>query len=717
MTEARRWSFKTMRARVAVALVAWLVILAVLGAYAISITLSGGFEQSAVSTMHDRLYKPTVQLVAALQDERQLSMTYVGSRRTEGRADLDRQRAKAVSAATAFRTQATGGDVQDNASDSLKERIDHAVSALDGLDEGRRSIDSGSSNQDATQSLFTGVIAAAFPIYAAMPVNQQPDLGDTFRSVVALQRARETLAQETSLLAGVLAAGRFSGGQRPEFDQLLGAQRLLYQQAAAGLDAKDRASYTKLAQQPAFGQLRALENRVSNRTSQTPSISATDWAAASGPVLSGLRGLESDLASTIPVQGDALARGTYLRAAMIILIGLLVVVVLMAVWLRVAPRHVVTSLNGLKSSALQLADERLPEVVAKLRRGDDVDIETAAPDLEFGPDEFGDVGRAFNAVQHQAVKSAIDEAELRNGIKDVFVNLARRSQSLVQRQLSMLDEMERRTSDPEELERLFVIDHLATRMRRHSEDLIILSGAPPGRRWRQPVSMVDVIRGAVGEVESYARVTILPIQQGALAGRVVADVIHLIAELIENATSFSPPHATVQVSGEWVTNGFVVEIEDRGLGMTEEDRAKYNKRLTQPPEFNLSDTRQLGLFVVGRLAERHGIKVHLGESPYGGTTAVALLPKDLLVAEGGQDATEPARTAVPAAPPAPERLSPQAIGMRVAGPLGASDGAAEPDGRVPSDHGGVAAGAARVPDGPVMGPGDPRAPRFDDSRR
>src|SRR5581483_2288169 len=151
-------------------------------------------------------------------------------------------------------------------------------------------------------------------------------------------------------------------------------------------------------------------------------------------------------------------------------------------------------------------NERLPRVVEVLRRGEKVDVEKEAPALEFGPDEFGDVGRAFNAVQSVAVQAAIDQAALRTGINEVFVNLARRSQSLVQRQLTQLDAMERRTSDPEELERLFDIDHLATRMRRHAEYLIILSGSLPGRQWRKPVPMVDVVRGAVGEVEGYARV-------------------------------------------------------------------------------------------------------------------------------------------------------------------------------------------------------------------
>jgi hypothetical protein len=195
----------------------------------------------------------------------------------------------------------------------------------------------------------------------------------------------------------------------------------------------------------------------------------------------------------------------------------------------------------------------------------------------------------------------------------------------------MLDAMERRETNSEELEDLFKVDHLATRMRRNAENLIVLSGAVPGRGWRNAVPMVDVVRGAVGEVEDYTRVTVLPIGSSALEGRAVGDVIHLLAELIENAVSFSPPYTVVHISGHPVANGFAIEVEDRGLGMSEADLETANEQLRKPPEFNLTSTARLGLYVVGRLAERHGIKVRLRESPYGGTTAIVLLPQNLVI--------------------------------------------------------------------------------------
>jgi hypothetical protein len=250
--------------------------------------------------------------------------------------------------------------------------------------------------------------------------------------------------------------------------------------------------------------------------------------------------------------------------------------------------------------------------------------------LPVGTDEIGELGEAFGKVQRTAIASAIDEAALRQGINEVFLNIARRSQGLLHRQLNLLDEMERTASDPEDLRNLFRADHLATRMRRHAEDLVILAGATPGRGWRQAVKFIDVIRGAVSEVEEYQRITLLPVPEASLAGRAVADIIHLLAELVENAASFSPPTTEVRVGGVLVPHGFAVEIEDRGLGMAADDLAQANAQLAEPPEFDPKNSARLGLFVVAQLAIRHGIRVTLRTSPYGGLTAVVLIPDELV---------------------------------------------------------------------------------------
>ena len=297
-------------------------------------------------------------------------------------------------------------------------------------------------------------------------------------------------------------------------------------------------------------------------------------------------------------------------------------------------RSINRRLNTLRRSALTLAQEQLPSVVARLRRGESVDVAAEAPPLRVGSDEIGQVGQAIDTVRQTAIRSAIDEARVRQGVNDMFRNLARRNQSLLQRQLTVLDEAERRATDPDVLEDLFKMDHLTTRMRRHAEGLIILSGAPPGRSWSAPVKLIDVMRGAVAEVEDYARVNAATQSRAALAGSAVTDVIHLLAELVENATTLSPPFTQVRVSGETVANGFAIEIEDRGLGMTPQRMQELNERLANPPDINPANTEQLGLFVVGQLARRHGIRVILRPSPYGGTTAVVLIPLALIVEDG-----------------------------------------------------------------------------------
>jgi signal transduction histidine kinase len=320
------------------------------------------------------------------------------------------------------------------------------------------------------------------------------------------------------------------------------------------------------------------------------------------------------------------------RVAAVSAIGLLGLLITILVTTLVA-RSIIRRLGRLERNALQLAEDQLPDVVGRLRRGENVDVNAEAPALRIGRDEIGRVGQAFDLVRQTAIRAAVEEARLRQGLNDVFRSLARRSQSLLHRQLTLLDQMERRATDPEALDDLFRLDHLTTRMRRHAEGLVILAGAPPGRGWSSPVRMVDVMRGAIAEVEDYARVSVATRSQAALAGSAVADVIHLLAELIENATTLSPPYTSVRISGDTVANGFAIEVEDRGLGMSPSRLAELNERLANPPEFNPSDSEQLGLFVVSQLAKRHGIRVTLKASPYGGTAAIVLIPRHLVVTE------------------------------------------------------------------------------------
>src|SRR5690242_14241371 len=281
-----------------------------------------------------------------------------------------------------------------------------------------------------------------------------------------------------------------------------------------------------------------------------------------------------------------------------------------------------------------MATDRLPSVVERLRRGDEVDVDAESPPPRTSSiTEVSQVAESFGTVQAAAVAAAVDQARLRKAVNQVFLNISMRNQSLLHRQLAMLDAMERQTSDPGALADLFRLDHLTTRMRRHAEGLIILSGSTPGRGWREPVPIVDVLRAAVAEVEDYVRVDVLSESRDLVAGNAVNDVIHLVAELVENATVFSPPNTRIEVRADRAGTGLVTEIEDRGLGLSVEELADINRRLANPPEFDLANSEQLGLFVVSRLAARHAIKVSLRQSVYGGTTAILVLPFGVIVRE------------------------------------------------------------------------------------
>ncbi|PBC76831.1 histidine kinase/DNA gyrase B/HSP90-like ATPase [Streptomyces sp. TLI_235] len=303
---------------------------------------------------------------------------------------------------------------------------------------------------------------------------------------------------------------------------------------------------------------------------------------------------------------------------------------------RSTARVLTARVDALREITRTLAESELPAVVRQLEAGEVVPAPVdGRPVRRSEGDEIQQVAEAVDAVRRTAVTAIVQQAQGREGTKKVFLNIARRTQVLIHRQITMLDELERRHEEPELLKELFAVDHLATRMRRNAENLVILGGALPARRWRNAVPMVNVLRSAVSETENYARVVVQGVPRSALAGQAVADVIHLIAELIENGTTFSPPYTQVQVSAQEVPKGLAVEVEDRGLGMTEDEYERLNAYLADPPELDvaaLGDDLRLGLFVVSRLAARHEIQVALRPSPYGGTRAIVLLPTALLEA-------------------------------------------------------------------------------------
>jgi signal transduction histidine kinase len=347
------------------------------------------------------------------------------------------------------------------------------------------------------------------------------------------------------------------------------------------------------------------------------------WGALAGAVFAGaLRGIAGGTGHR------ALTEAVTVAGA-----GLLVALIVIALIWGFA-RRLAREAAGLAATARYLADEQLPKTVALLREGTDprtppVTGPAATVAAASRISEFAAVGAALASMQGTAVASAAAEARLRGGFRQVLTSLGRRNQSLLLRQLRIIDTLEQQAASPAALADLFTLDHLTTRMRRHAESLTVLSGAPTARPRIGPVPVIDVIRAAVAETEDYKRVVVRTETEEAVAASAVNDLIHLLAELIENAALFSPSATKVEVRAERVANGFAIEVEDRGLGIAPDQLGDLNKRLASPPDFDLVDADRLGLFVAGLLAARHGVEIALTPSPYRGTKAIVLLPDGL----------------------------------------------------------------------------------------
>ena len=466
-------------------------------------------------------------------------------------------------------------------------------------------------------------------------------LATTARQEVNLYTAEMLVLQEADIYVG--DAGHMPAADQKEFAQLVAVRRYLVADAVPQLDAQASGLLRQEVPASLTAALTSQENAIINAPASParPPVPLTTWQPTATTYASHLEVMLTKSPAQIQSQVTSSARGALTTLIVAATVGLLAVIASI-VFSFLMGRRLLRRLNGLRQSALELARERLPKVMARLRDGDTVDVDAEAPPAEAATgsrtrtDEIGQVQQAFNTVHRTAVEAAVDEAKLRRGVNDVFRNLARRNQALLHRQLGLLDGMERRAEEPEQLEDLFRIDHLTTRMRRHAEGLIVLSGDSSGRGWSKPVPFMDVLRAAVAEVEDYTRIRVEVRSKAALAGPAVADVVHLLAELIENAAFFSPSNTVVRVQGDLVGRGFAIEIEDRGLGMAEERLVEINRDLASPPDFDLASSDRLGLFITGRLAHRHGIAVTLRSSVFGGTSAVVIIPTSLVIADERQ---------------------------------------------------------------------------------
>lgn len=352
--------------------------------------------------------------------------------------------------------------------------------------------------------------------------------------------------------------------------------------------------------------------------------------------LGGLR-IASSVRSAMAISPGSPLRDRAITSMIVDSAMVLVVLVLALVSTVIIGSSLLRRLYKLRAGALQVADVRLPEAVCRISEtgGQGVSLDVEPVDVGSA-DEIGQIARAFDQVHREALRLAVNEARVRGNINAMFVNLSRRSQALVERLIKHIDDLEQGEQDAERLGNLFRLDHLATRMRRNSENLLVLAGHELSRHTNEPVALVDVLRAAVSEIEEYERVSLMAEPHVAVLGAAVNDVVHLLAELAENATSLSPPGATVTIAGRHLaaSGQVLLSVSDRGVGMSDEEMAWANQQLENMPVVDVVASRRMGLFVVGRLASRHRIRVQLRPATSGrGLTALVLLPNEVVTHE------------------------------------------------------------------------------------
>ncbi|WP_328556748.1 nitrate- and nitrite sensing domain-containing protein [Streptomyces sp. NBC_00358] len=626
-----RFRGKSIRRKIVALLLVPLVSLTAIWAFATVLTGREASRLFSVSDIVEKIGYPTEDTVRVLQQERRQTLVYLADpRASDGHTALERSRSATDRVLAKVRRNAKDKGVRKELGGGTSERLTSLLDAVEGIPSLRSGIEDGTVNRAQALGLYNRLIDPCYVLLANLHVVDDVELDKQSRALVNVSRARELLSREDALLGSALVDGHLTRDELREISDLVAQRTLLYDVSLPLLPSAERDRFERYWRNAGTAPLRVAEQAVADSTAGSPSgVTARSWDGAAGHVLAELGELEDQAGDHYQDRVRPVAMGVILKAVVAGVVGLIALLISLFMSVRIG-RSLIRDLRRLRLEAHEASGVRLPSVMRRLSAGEQVDVETEVPRLEYDRNEIGEVGQALNTLQRAAVEAAVKQSELREGVSEVFVNLARRSQVLLHKQLTLLDTMERRTEDTDELADLFRLDHLTTRMRRHAEGLVILSGAAPSRQWRKPVQLMDIVRAAVAEVEDYERVEVRRLPRIAVTGPAVADVTHLVAELLENATVFSPPHTAVHVVGERVANGFTLEIHDRGLGMAAEALLDANLRLAETPEFELSDTDRLGLFVVSRLAQRQNVRVSLQPSPYGGTTAVVFMPDSLL---------------------------------------------------------------------------------------
>jgi signal transduction histidine kinase/outer membrane murein-binding lipoprotein Lpp len=629
-------------------------ILALIVVPTLAAVILGGLRISsgATSALADKrtqqvalLNADVVRLAQNMEDERDLTAGYIAAGQPTGNAPLHIELTNQQAATDESAQQVTGqaSSIGNTYSSAIRQALNGVLARISDLPQLRSAAETSKIPTEPMIQDYTNSIAALLTFTSLSGAGtSDTQLANDILVLTALARAEDQASAQRATLFGALEARQFP----PQ-----GLSDLQNQLASQTADQSDFTSAASLSQQQLFQNTvsgtavdqAAGEESLAINTSQNNSASigstgpaaANTWYGNMTSTLGKMRSVENTLMNNINSRSNALETSAT-RSAVIISIITLVLLILVLLVTTLVARSMIRPLRRLREDALDIAGTRLPDMVRRLSEteGSDESVEIE-PIAVSSTDEIGEVARAFDQVHREAVRLAADEALLRGNLNAMFVNLSRRSQSLIERQISLIDSLEQGEQDSNRLSSLFRLDHLATRMRRNSENLLVLAGHEASRRWSQPVPMVDVLRAAISEIEQYERV-VLNVQPGiTVVGQAVNDVVHLVAELVENATTFSPEDSQVYVSGQPLTTGGVLlDVTDGGVGISDQEMGHANWRLDNPPVVDVGVSRRMGLFVVGRLAARHGVRVRLRHASSGGLTALVWLPDTVAQQEG-----------------------------------------------------------------------------------
>ncbi|GIF12929.1 sensor histidine kinase [Actinoplanes teichomyceticus] len=648
---------RTIRGRVvrmlAPPLAAMLALLAVLHANEIA-----RYRNAAATERRITVVLALQSLVQQLQNERGLTVAVLGgntafrSRIGAARQRVDAERARVRSVLAA--------------GDEYAGEAEKSLAGLDELTRVRTGADTGAADRDATFDLYTRLIEDLSDDTRHLEIIEDLRLRRGAESLEMLTEVKEATAQEWVFLDGVITAGGFQPGEFSELLTIVAARDLALEEFDEFADPAAAAAKAALFDSGAAAQARAVE-RAALRAGDRQSLlaDAGAWWTAVDTLLDGMTGLATRIGTGTLARADDLRDRATLRLALLSAVVLLCLAG-SAFLATAATRSLAEPLAELAGEADRLAGERLPDAVRRAAAGEDTGPPAALPVPRGASAEVRRVAGAFDRVRTTAYALATEQARLRRGTAESMADLARRNQNLLRRQLGFITRLEREETDPTGLANLFELDHLATRMRRTAESLLVLVGAASPRQWPGPLAMADVIRAAVSEVEEYRRVVLRRLDDALVQGSVASGLAHMLAELIENGLTFSPPDLEVEIHGRRLGDGYLIAICDQGVGMTDEDLDRANRRLRGEGDFMTGPARFLGHYVVGRLAAEMKAGVRLTPSAVTGVTARITLPGELLA--------DPAPVGpAPAAPgPAPVGPGPAAPGPAPVGPAAAA---------------------------------------------